>query len=123
VTSQNIDVILDERARELCGEQQRWFDLKRTGKLIERVTRYNDVAGENIKNFHILRPIPQPQLDAITNKTSGPDPGGFWHKKIYPWQMWLDGIYMASPFLAQYAKEFNEPEWFDAVALQIELDK
>jgi unsaturated rhamnogalacturonyl hydrolase len=47
--------------------------------------------------------------------------GGYWHKKIYPWQMWLDGIYMASPFLAQYAKEFNAPKWFDVVALQIEL--
>ncbi len=47
--------------------------------------------------------------------------GGFWHKKIYPWQMWLDGIYMASPFLAQYAKEFNDPEWFDVVAYQIKL--
>ncbi|MBN1143335.1 MAG: glycoside hydrolase family 88 protein [Bacteroidales bacterium] len=47
--------------------------------------------------------------------------GGYWHKKIYPWQMWLDGIYMASPFLAQYAREFNAPEWFDVVALQIEL--
>ncbi|MBN1791480.1 MAG: glycoside hydrolase family 88 protein [Bacteroidales bacterium] len=47
--------------------------------------------------------------------------GGFWHKKIYPWQMWLDGIYMASPFLAQYANEFNDPEWFDVVAYQIEL--
>jgi unsaturated rhamnogalacturonyl hydrolase len=47
--------------------------------------------------------------------------GGYWHKKIYPWQMWLDGIYMASPFLAQYAKEFNDPKWFDVVAYQIEL--
>lgn len=47
--------------------------------------------------------------------------GGFWHKKIYPWQMWLDGIYMASPFLAQYAKEFNDPKWFDVVAYQMEL--
>ncbi len=47
--------------------------------------------------------------------------GGYWHKKIYPWQMWLDGIYMASPFLAQYAKEFNKPEWFDVVAHQILL--
>lgn len=47
--------------------------------------------------------------------------GGFWHKRIYPYQMWLDGIYMASPFLAQYAKEFNEPKWFDVVTQQITL--
>jgi unsaturated rhamnogalacturonyl hydrolase len=47
--------------------------------------------------------------------------GGFWHKKIYPHQMWLDGLYMGSPFLAQYAKVFNEPALFDDVALQIEL--
>ncbi|MCW3806355.1 glycoside hydrolase family 88/105 protein [Plebeiibacterium marinum] len=46
---------------------------------------------------------------------------GYWHKKRYPYQMWLDGIYMASPFLAQYAKEFNEPQWFDVVTHQIKL--
>ncbi|MFT3738709.1 MAG: glycoside hydrolase family 88 protein [Breznakibacter sp.] len=45
--------------------------------------------------------------------------GGYWHKKIYPYQMWLDGIYMASPFLAQYASEFSQPKWFDEVAFQI----
>ncbi len=47
--------------------------------------------------------------------------GGFWHKKVYPHQMWLDGIYMSSPFMAQYAKEFQQPQWFDTVALQIML--
>ncbi|MEQ9221451.1 MAG: glycoside hydrolase family 88 protein [Cyclobacteriaceae bacterium] len=47
--------------------------------------------------------------------------GGFWHKKIYPHQMWLDGLYMGSPFLAQFAKEYNEPALFDDVALQIQL--
>lgn len=47
--------------------------------------------------------------------------GGFWHKKIYPWQMWLDGLYMGSPFLAEYAKEFNDPRWFDIVTHQIIL--
>ncbi|KAA6349096.1 Unsaturated rhamnogalacturonyl hydrolase YteR [termite gut metagenome] len=47
--------------------------------------------------------------------------GGFWHKQIYPYQMWLDGIYMASPFLSEYAKTFNEPELFDDVAHQITL--
>ena len=44
--------------------------------------------------------------------------GGFWHKKIYPYQMWLDGLYMASPFLAQYAATFDEPALFDDVANQ-----
>lgn len=47
--------------------------------------------------------------------------GGFWHKKIYPWQMWLDGIYMASTYMAQYAKEFNKPEWFDAACQQAKM--
>jgi len=46
---------------------------------------------------------------------------GFWHKKIYSHQMWLDGIYMASPFLAEYAETFNEPALFDDVANQIIL--
>jgi len=47
--------------------------------------------------------------------------GGFWHKKVYPHQMWLDGLYMGSPFLARYAKNFDEPELFDDVANQISL--
>ena len=44
--------------------------------------------------------------------------GGFWHKKRYPWQMWLDGLYMASPFLAQYAVTFDEPKLIDDVINQ-----
>jgi starch-binding outer membrane protein, SusD/RagB family len=83
VTGKDINVILDERARELCGEQLRWFDLKRTGKLIERVQLYNGSAKSNIQSFHVLRPIPRPQLDAITNGTAGPDPGGFWQNTGY----------------------------------------
>jgi unsaturated rhamnogalacturonyl hydrolase len=47
--------------------------------------------------------------------------GGFWHKKTYPYQMWLDGLYMGSPFLAQYAREFHEPLLFDDVVNQIKL--
>lgn len=46
--------------------------------------------------------------------------GGFWHKKIYPYQMWLDGLYMASPFLARYARDFNQPKWFDEVIFQLQ---
>jgi len=46
---------------------------------------------------------------------------GFWHKQIYPYQMWLDGIYMAGPFLSEYAMRFDEPETFDDVVHQITL--
>jgi hypothetical protein len=68
----NIDFILDERARELCGEGKRWFDLKRTGKLLERVKKYNPWNNgrydtDNIQDFHVLRPIPQSHIDRCSN--------------------------------------------------------
>lgn len=47
--------------------------------------------------------------------------GGFWHKKRYPHQMWLDGLYMGAPFYAQYALEMNQPELFDDVVKQFQL--
>jgi unsaturated rhamnogalacturonyl hydrolase len=47
--------------------------------------------------------------------------GGFWHKRIYPHQMWLDGIYMAAPFYAEFAKTFAEPAAFDDVVHQVAL--
>ena len=47
--------------------------------------------------------------------------GGFWHKKIYPNQMWLDGLYMAEPFYAEYAATFHEQSAFDDIAKQFIL--
>lgn len=44
--------------------------------------------------------------------------GGFWHKQIYPNQMWLDGLYMVEPFYAEYSKAFNQPQNFDDIANQ-----
>jgi hypothetical protein len=63
-----INTILDERAMELCGEQQRWFDLKRTHTLVDRVKAYNAQASGQVKDIHYLRPIPQAQIDAVSNK-------------------------------------------------------
>lgn len=44
--------------------------------------------------------------------------GAFWHKLIYQHQIWLDGLYMGSPFLAEYAVTFDQPEWLDDVVNQ-----
>lgn len=47
--------------------------------------------------------------------------GGFWHKKIYPYQMWLDGLYMAQPFYAEYAATFGEDTIFNDITKQFVL--
>jgi unsaturated rhamnogalacturonyl hydrolase len=47
--------------------------------------------------------------------------GGFWHKKGYPFQMWLDGLYMASPVMALYGRLTGEGTWFDTAAEQLIL--
>ena len=65
-----LDFILAERARELAGEQTRWYDLKRFGKLTNAyfaATNPDIVAFEEDK--HTIRPIPQSYLDAIANPT------------------------------------------------------
>jgi unsaturated rhamnogalacturonyl hydrolase len=47
--------------------------------------------------------------------------GGYWHKEVYPSQMWLDGIFMADVFTMQYAKAYNKPELFNEAVHQIKL--
>ena len=75
-----IDFILDERARELAGEYVRWTDLKRTHKLVEYVTQYNEdgvseaaMTGPDGK-YKILRPIPQAAID-LNQATIEQNPG------------------------------------------------
>ena len=63
----DLDFILDERARELIGEGHRWMDLTRTKKLVERVRLHNPIGGPNIQDFHVVRPIPQDQIDRTLN--------------------------------------------------------
>jgi len=70
----SIEFLLDERAREMAGEYVRWFDLKRTHKLVEYVIKYNEdgVTESQMKgsdgNYKILRPIPQDAIDKNQTK-------------------------------------------------------
>ncbi|MBK8303719.1 MAG: glycoside hydrolase family 88 protein [Chloracidobacterium sp.] len=49
--------------------------------------------------------------------------GGFWHKKIYPYQMWLDGLYMGEPFYAEYSSIFGEDNWDDIANQFVWMEK
>lgn len=94
--------------------------------------KFNDYTLDNIKNGRILLTLYKVTGELKYYKaakllrdqlSSQPrvSTGGFWHKKIYPYQMWLDGLYMAEPFYAEYAATFNEPEDFQDIANQFIL--
>ena len=71
----DIDYILDERARELLGEEDRRVILNRTGKLLERTKLYNPVSGPTMQDFHNLFPIPQAEIDANKEAELTQNPG------------------------------------------------
>ncbi|MEO8416446.1 MAG: RagB/SusD family nutrient uptake outer membrane protein [Ginsengibacter sp.] len=74
----NIDYLLDERARELYGEEWRLIILRRTGKLIERVLKYMDnplCPGGFIDQHNFRWPIPQAQIDLNVDATFSQNPG------------------------------------------------
>lgn len=72
-----IDFLLDERSRELFAEDCRWWDLSRTKKLVERVKLYNTEAGPTVQDFNMLRPIPQSQIDLVTEGPKYPQNPGY----------------------------------------------
>ena len=65
------EFLMEERARELAGEQTRWMDLKRWGNLVDRVKKYNPQAAANVADRHLVRPIPQTQIDRSAKNTEG----------------------------------------------------
>ncbi|MBB4601098.1 unsaturated rhamnogalacturonyl hydrolase [Hymenobacter luteus] len=99
-----------------------------------RTYKLEDYNLDNLTTGHILLTVGQmsvPQAEKyqraaqLLRKQLEGQPrtkaGGFWHKKVYPNQMWLDGLYMAEPFYAEYSKVFNQPAGFDDVAKQFAL--
>ncbi|KAB8137591.1 glycoside hydrolase 105 family protein [Gracilibacillus oryzae] len=128
----------------LCGMHDVW---QRTGeqKYFDYFKEYVDKLIDEEGNFYFARS----ELDAIQpgllllplykqtydqryktaaaklrnllNTLNKTKEGGFWHKDKYPYQMWLDGLYMAGPFTIQYGQMFDEPELTDLVMEQERL--
>lgn len=72
-----LDFILDERSRELFAEDTRWWDLSRTKKLVERVQLYNSEGAAGVQSYNMLRPIPQSQIDLVTEGPKYPQNPGY----------------------------------------------
>jgi unsaturated rhamnogalacturonyl hydrolase len=121
--------------------KQKYFDYIK--KTVDRVVDEKGIIDEyNITEFNIDE-IAEGRLLLMLYKETGEEKykiaadsvrkqldnhprtseGGFWHKKIYPWQMWLDGLYMGAPFYTEYAKMFNQPEDYDDITKQFLLIK
>ena len=120
---------VDHKYSKYMEDWVRYF-VQPDGSVIDyRLEEYNldrIYPGRNILTLYRRNPDPKYKI-ALDNfieqlkthpKTNA---GGYWHKQIYPWQMWLDGIYMASTYMVQYAKEFNAPEWYDIAAFQVKI--
>ncbi|HTN18041.1 MAG TPA: RagB/SusD family nutrient uptake outer membrane protein, partial [Chitinophagaceae bacterium] len=73
----DIDFLLDERSRELFAEDTRWWDLSRTKKLVDRVKLYNSEGATGVQDYNRLRPIPQSQIDRVTEGPKYPQNPGY----------------------------------------------
>lgn len=105
------DTMINERG-DIFGYKAHEYNIDRvnTGKILFPI-----LAKTGERRFKIALDHQREQMRTHPRTKDG----SFWHKKVYPHQVWLDGLYMAGPFLAQYAKENKERELFDDVALQI----
>lgn len=72
-----MDLILEEYTRELYGDLRRWYDLVRTRQLVRRVKMYNTPGAPNVQEFHMRRPIPQIQIDAVLTGPKYPQNNGY----------------------------------------------
>ena len=120
---------VDPKYSKYMEDWVKWF-VKPDGSVTDyRLKEYNldrIFPGRNLLTVYKRDPKPEYKLaldNFILQLNTHPktNSGGYWHKNIYPWQMWLDGIFMASTYMAQYAKEFNSPEWFDVAATQTKM--
>ena len=112
-----IDALLDENG-DIRGfhSDEHNLDSINMGKVVFPLLAHATDEKDRARYRHLLTSL----REELKQQPRTQD-GGFWHKQIYPHQMWLDGIYMASPFLAEYGVTFAEPAAVDEAARQVLL--
>ena len=112
-TQRVIDSFIDEKGNIKTYQMEDYnIDKLNSGRVLLQLYQ---ITGKN--KYRQAASILREQLEQHPRTKEG----GFWHKKRYPWQMWLDGIYMGSPFYTQYSLLFDQPDGFDDVTRQILL--
>lgn len=108
-----VDVLVDKDGTINTYKMEAYnIDMIVAGRLL-----FNLYATTKDKRYLIAMQTLRKQLAEQPRTASG----GFWHKKIYPNQMWLDGLYMGEPFYAEYTVTFEKGEKLDDIAKQFEL--
>ena len=107
------DILIDEKGTIATYKIQNYnIDMVVAGRLLFNLYEQTK-EPRYLEAMQTLRK----QLDEQPRTNSG----GFWHKKVYPNQMWLDGLYMGEPFYAQYTTTFENGKNLDDIAHQFEL--
>lgn len=107
------DILIDSEGNIKTYEIEKYnIDMIVAGRLL-----FNLYATTKEKRYLVAMQTLRKQLAEQPRTASG----GFWHKQIYPNQMWLDGLYMGEPFYAQYTATFENGKSLDDVAKQFEL--
>ncbi|MDE1548620.1 glycoside hydrolase family 88/105 protein [Jeotgalibaca caeni] len=104
------DALIDDEGNFVYERDQ--LDSIQVGILLFKL---HEVTGH--KKYMIAARKLRSIIDTI-NRTSE---NGFWHKDKYPYQMWLDGLFMAGPFLVKYANQFHEKDLIQTVLYQERL--
>ena len=110
-----------EWADTMATEKGKVFGYKKSNYNVDHICPariyfdLHDMYGDQDKRYRRVTRMIREQIDSQPRTKSGE----FWHKQIYPNQVWLDGFYMALPFYAEYTRRYAPKEQRDSLFADI----